>query len=78
MATLNLIDYTHAAAKAILKRLYKADVQSSLQNKGLQLKGSSIMADAVPGSNGFNITITSSTYEENTLKELVEEGLDAL
>lgn len=78
MASLTLTNYTHAAAKAIINRLYEADVQSSLQNNGLVLRGSSIMADAKGGNDGFTIEITSSKFEEKTLKDLVEEGLDRL
>ena len=77
MATLTLTNYTRSAAKAIINRLYEADVKSSLQGDGLVLCGSSIMAKA-EGDDDYTIEITSSVYEEKTLKDLVEEGLNRL
>lgn len=78
MSTLTLSNYTHAAAKAILNRLYEADTQSSLQNNGLVLRGPSIMAEAKGTDDGYQISVSSSVYEEKTLRDLVEEGLDKL
>jgi hypothetical protein len=78
MASLTLTNYTKKAAKAIVKRLYEADVQSSLWPNGLALRGSSIMADAKGEDDSYTIEISSSVYEEKTLRDLVEEGLDRL
>lgn len=78
MSTLTIANYTHVAAKAIINRLYEADVQGSLQNKGLVLRGPSITAEARGEDDGYTIEITSSVYEEKTLRDLVEEGLSTL
>lgn len=78
MATLTITNYTHKAAKAIINRMYEADNSSAIQNLGLAMVGKSICAEAKATDNGYEIIVTSSVFEENTLKGLVEEGLNRL
>lgn len=79
MPTLKISNYTHEAAKAIIDRLYEADKQSAtIQADGLVMKGNNIHAEARGEDDGYTIEITSSVYEEKTLRDLVEEGLDKM
>lgn len=79
MPTLKISNYTEQAARAIINRLYEADKQAAtIQANGLVMKGNNVHAEARGEDDGYTIEITSSVYDEATLKELVEEGLDKL
>jgi hypothetical protein len=79
MPTLKISNYTHQAAKAIIFRMYEADKQAAtIQSDGLVMRGNNIHAEARGEDDSYTIEITSSVYDESTLKGFVEEGLDKL
>lgn len=78
MPTITITNYTHPAAKAIIARMYEADKTATTQNYGLAMIGNNIKAQATATAAGYSIEITSNVFEERTLRDLVEEGLDKL